>query len=819
MIGKLGQGAGARGLLNYLAGERDHNGERRDRHELIGGTFAGRSPREIAAEFGALRSLRPTLGRHVSHLSLSLPAGDRRPSDDEWRAIADFWATGMGYEHYALYSHGDHVHVALSRLRANGSAVDDRHDWRRSERLIREIEERWSLQRVDASHLLEPERAATHRRAPGAAEIGMAERGTVPLVEQVRDIVEAAAAGRPTMATFLERVQAAGVHVRPNVSTGGRLNGFAYELDGHRLTSRAIGRGFSISNLLKRIDYVEDRDDAAIRAARDRSAARAVDGGPARPGQPGDQADDAGRIEQGSHRWPSGRNAAGRQIAGDVVGEISGSTRGDAGPGREEHGDGRGELAGDRESSPGHQGRDPGGARDRDGDRASERSGAPGMAFRMAARPGRGGSADAGGGLAGLAGGSAVAGEVEADDISDDDPAAAMKRLQKWARGMKKSLAAAAAVSHGTATHGWAGIDPEGRMPAMTKRIPPRVENLALLAQDATTPAARLSARNLAEQLQAFHAVGIDRFEWQPMPPKGSTLPKQRIRTGDAESMMKSVGWLRLMNSRGYDVFLRPAERSDGLAPPLVFVDDITEEQASKIAAAGYAWTALVESSVGNFHGWLNLGGEPRPRAEISAAAKIMAREFGGDPSSADWRHFGRAVGFTNKKPSRAVNGLAPFARLRIQSELASPAGEALLVRARADLAAEAAHRREQKKREAHEARASVFGGDQAMGDIVARFRAARARHRGPDQSDSAADFSACMAMMNHGFSDEQVAAALREARPDLADRHADPDDYIKRTITNARANAYGEDQQRRGLSLKPATLPIRRKEDEERGA
>ncbi len=33
---------------------------------------------------------------------------------------------------------------------------------------------------------------------------------------------------------------------------------------------------------------------------------------------------------------------------------------------------------------------------------------------------------------------------------------------------------------------------------------------------------------------------------------------------------------------------------------------------------------------------------------------------------SADWRHFGRLAGFTNRKPERLLpNGLAPFVRLR----------------------------------------------------------------------------------------------------------------------------------------------------------
>jgi RepB DNA-primase from phage plasmid len=43
----------------------------------------------------------------------------------------------------------------------------------------------------------------------------------------------------------------------------------------------------------------------------------------------------------------------------------------------------------------------------------------------------------------------------------------------------------------------------------------------------------------------------------------------------------------------------------------------------------------------------------------------LLAERFGGDPGSADWRHFGRLAGFTNPKPNRRlVSGLQPFARL-----------------------------------------------------------------------------------------------------------------------------------------------------------
>jgi hypothetical protein len=58
------------------------------------------------------------------------------------------------------------------------------------------------------------------------------------------------------------------------------------------------------------------------------------------------------------------------------------------------------------------------------------------------------------------------------------------------------------------------------------------------------------------------------------------------------------------------------------------------------------------------------------PKFSTSASAprsrKNSPPRFGGDPSSADWRHFGRLAGFTNQKPSRRLpSGLAPFVLLR----------------------------------------------------------------------------------------------------------------------------------------------------------
>ena len=83
------------------------------------------------------------------------------------------------------------------------------------------------------------------------------------------------------------------------------------------------------------------------------------------------------------------------------------------------------------------------------------------------------------------------------------------------------------------------------------------------------------------------------------------------------------------------------------------------------MTAAGFQPALVVETSPGNFQVWLNHGRTLFDRTFSTHAAKELARRFRGDPSSADWRHFGRLAGFTNQKPNRRLQtGLPPFVRL-----------------------------------------------------------------------------------------------------------------------------------------------------------
>ena len=152
-------------------------------------------------------------------------------------------------------------------------------------------------------------------------------------------------------------------------------------------------------------------------------------------------------------------------------------------------------------------------------------------------------------------------------------------------------------------------------------------------------------------------AMGCELFEIGVLRSDGRML----LRSGwSAEQIDAALGWLRRENARGAHIFVRPHG-----AHALSLIDDLSAEAITRMTDRGFQPAVVVETSPGNFQVWLNHGRILSDRTFSTQAAKELARRFGGDPSSADWRHFGRLAGFTNQKPKRRLrSGLPPFVRL-----------------------------------------------------------------------------------------------------------------------------------------------------------
>jgi hypothetical protein len=167
-----------------------------------------------------------------------------------------------------------------------------------------------------------------------------------------------------------------------------------------------------------------------------------------------------------------------------------------------------------------------------------------------------------------------------------------------------------------------------------------------------------LTTRFVQSQMKAMRVSAFEVGAYKPARDV-SGEPEMLLRTWDSESLLKSMAWLRLQNLHGRNIYIRPNGEH-----PLSLLDDLTFEAVERMKAEGYNPAAVVETSLGNYQAWVNHG-EILTKEISTRAARVLCQKFHGDPSSADWRHFGRLAGFTNRKEKhRQANGLSPFVKL-----------------------------------------------------------------------------------------------------------------------------------------------------------
>src|SRR5579884_1223261 len=167
-----------------------------------------------------------------------------------------------------------------------------------------------------------------------------------------------------------------------------------------------------------------------------------------------------------------------------------------------------------------------------------------------------------------------------------------------------------------------------------------------------------MTACAVRQQIAAMNAQVFEVGLYRP-DVEGKAGPAMLLRTWDCETLMKSIPWLRLQNLLGRNIFIRPHGEHN-----LSLLDDLPPQSLARLKEAGFRPALIVETSPGNFQAWLKHK-EVLPRTLSTAVAKKLAEKFGADIGAADWRHFGRLAGFTNRKRSRqAPDGRFPFVRL-----------------------------------------------------------------------------------------------------------------------------------------------------------
>jgi hypothetical protein len=241
MIAKQIKGSDFRKVLNYV-----HN---KSGARLIGGNMVGKTPASLTEEFRVSANLKRTVTQCVYHVSLSVSPREKL-SESKWIEIARAYLAGMEFNgnQYAIYRHTDkehdHIHIITSRIRiTDGSVVSDYWNYRRSETVLRQLEQEFELFQTSGSR-------GKSKRSPSTGEMRRQKRtGEVNKRTQIQNAIAKSLEVCPSLEEFIRSLTEKGISVRLRKSREGKIEGISYGLDGVAFQGRQLGRDYSWTHL------------------------------------------------------------------------------------------------------------------------------------------------------------------------------------------------------------------------------------------------------------------------------------------------------------------------------------------------------------------------------------------------------------------------------------------------------------------------------------------------------------------------------------------------------------------------------------------
>src|SRR5690554_1790856 len=173
MIAKQSIGSSFMGALSYNMKKMNHP-DKKERAELLATNFISLEKSVVKKEVDLVASLNPRLKKNTYHTSLNFAQGEI-VSNEKMLAVARDYMEQMGFDDnfYFIFRHHDsnhpHCHILALRTRFDGRTVSDSNNFKRSEKIVRQLETKYGLQQAEAS-----ERSI--HRAPDKDELEMVQR-------------------------------------------------------------------------------------------------------------------------------------------------------------------------------------------------------------------------------------------------------------------------------------------------------------------------------------------------------------------------------------------------------------------------------------------------------------------------------------------------------------------------------------------------------------------------------------------------------------------------------------------------------------------
>jgi RepB DNA-primase from phage plasmid len=274
--------------------------------------------------------------------------------------------------------------------------------------------------------------------------------------------------------------------------------------------------------------------------------------------------------------------------------------------------------------------------------------------------------------------------------------------------------------------------------------------------------------------------------------------PGERLWTANQLSQAPIASFLRGRNRQGFDIYLWPYANRGNAGYILLDLDRADSQIIATMRADGLEPCLVLQTSPGHLQAWVHVSATTLEPAVTTQIGRQLARTYGGDIASADWRHLGRLAGFTNQKPSRRQHSnFAPWVKvLHAQHGLAR--GGASLVEAAQSGLSPVCPPPPIDPRHASLADDSLrpLASSQTIASSLStatasaiysrwmnRLRIAK-RFSPPDWS--IADLWIAKDLLSRRTPLAQVHAILRLGSPGFPRRHSDPEDYLRRTLARA---------------------------------
>ncbi|MGM8429394.1 relaxase/mobilization nuclease domain-containing protein [Enterobacter cloacae] len=239
---------------------------------VIGGNMMGSLAKELIAEFGATKALRPDVAKAVWHNSLRLPKNEAL-TDAQWSEIADDYMSRMGFSEthlrcYVLHDDaaGQHIHIIASRIElSSGKLYLGKNENLISTRIIQDLEQDYQLTRTKGpkASLAAPSPKPKLKKSRNEM---MIEKKTGELCPKgfIQNALNELLDTRQSITDFVQQLVAQNIRPIPNIASTGRMNGFSFEYNGIAFKASQLGKGYSWSALQSRIDYQQERDNAFL---------------------------------------------------------------------------------------------------------------------------------------------------------------------------------------------------------------------------------------------------------------------------------------------------------------------------------------------------------------------------------------------------------------------------------------------------------------------------------------------------------------------------------------------------------------------------